>query len=84
MTASNAPASAGPREFFGGRLNLEQQRKRAKELLELVRDGDPQACGRVNTHHPNANIDDFKLAEAQLVIARENGFLSWPRMKAHI
>ncbi|MBO6560317.1 MAG: DUF1835 domain-containing protein [Nisaea sp.] len=84
MTASNAPASAGPREFFGGRLNLEQQRKCAKELLELVRDGDPQACGRVNTHHPNANIDDFKLAEAQLVIARENGFLSWPRMKAHI
>ncbi|UUX50992.1 DUF1835 domain-containing protein [Nisaea acidiphila] len=84
MSQSNEPASAGPREFFGGRLNLEQQRKRAKELLELVRDDDPQARGRVEAHHSNADPDAFQLADAQLVVARENGFLSWPRMKAHI
>jgi len=84
MSESNAPASAGPREFSGGRLDLEQQRKRARELLELVREGDPQACGRVENYHPNAAVEEFRLADAQLVIAREHGFLSWPRMKAHI
>lgn len=84
MSQSTEPANAGPREFFGGRLNLEQQRKRAKELLELVREGDPQARGRVEMHHPGADPATFKLSDAQLVVARENGFLSWPRMKAHI
>ncbi len=72
---------------FDGRLNLEQQRKRARELLKAIRDDDPEALGRFADFHPQftgARNDQVKLTDAQLVLARENGFPSWPRMKAHI
>lgn len=84
MSQANEPAKAGPRDYFGGRLNLEQQKKRAKELLKAVRDGDADAIARWDVHHPKGADADRQLADAQLVIARENGFPSWPRMKAHI
>lgn len=76
-----------PRTRFDGRLNLEQQRKRAKELLKSIREGDPEAQSRFAESHPESSEDPdegMKLADAQLVVARENGFPSWPRMKAHI
>jgi hypothetical protein len=74
------------------RLNLEQQRKRAKELLQGLRAGDAEALRRFRAHHPRADgLDDAAIAqccaglsEAQLVIARELGLPSWPRLKAHI
>ncbi len=76
-----------PRIRFDGRLNLEQQRKRAKELLKSLRDGEPEAQRRFTEFHPEFSEQStvgVKLADAQLVVARENGFPSWPRMKAHI
>ncbi|MEG8235393.1 DUF1835 domain-containing protein [Pseudomonas orientalis] len=51
-----------------GRLNLEQQRKRAKELLRHLKREDP-----------NAN-----LSQAQWQIAKALGFSSWPKLKAHV
>lgn len=48
-------------------MNLEQLRKLAKERLGEQRRADPEA----------------KLSGAQLAIAREQGFPSWPRMKAY-
>lgn len=51
-----------------GRLNLEQQRKRAKELLP-----------RLKTQDPNAT-----LSQAQWQIAKQLGFSSWPKLKAHV
>ena len=51
-----------------GRLNLEQQRKRAKELLPRLKTQDPHAT----------------LSQAQWTIAKQLGFSSWPRLKAHI
>lgn len=84
MSQANEPALAGPRDYFGGRLNLEQQKKRAKELLKAVRDGDADAVARWQARHPKGVASERLLADAQLVIARENGFPSWPRMKAHI
>ena len=51
-----------------GRLNLEQQRKRAKELLSHLKKLDPSAT----------------LAQAQWQVARQLGFASWPKLKAHI
>jgi len=84
MSQANEPAVAGPRDYFGGRLNLEQQKKRAKELLKAVRDDDPDAVTRWEAHHPKEAASERQLADAQLVVARENGFPSWPRMKAHI
>ena len=51
-----------------GRLNLEQQRKRAKELLPRLRAQDPNAT----------------LSQAQWQIAKQLGFSSWPKLKAHV
>ncbi|MEQ8392881.1 MAG: DUF1835 domain-containing protein [Thalassospira sp.] len=85
------PASSTPpireRPIFDGRLNLEQQRKRAKELLRDLQNGKPGGLTRFkNAGHPvsHPEIPALKLADAQLVIARENGFTRWPKMKAHI
>jgi len=51
-----------------GRLNLEQQRKRAKELLT-----------RLKAHDAHAT-----LSQAQWQIAKQLGFSSWPKLKAHV
>src|SRR5271156_841367 len=72
-----------------GRLNLEQQRRRAKELRDAASGMDATALARIRAHHPVAaerlGADAaIKLADAQLVIARELGMLSWPKLKAHI
>ncbi len=68
------------------RLDLEQQRKRAKELARGLRAGDAEALRRLGRHHPVAAGSgvDAVLSDAQLVIARELGVASWPRLKAHI
>jgi hypothetical protein len=71
------------------RLNLEQQKIRAKELLRAVRRSEPEAIARVQAHHPQAREGSLaaaacKLSDAQLVIARELGVASWPKLKAHI
>ena len=74
----------------GGELpNLEQQRKRAKELLRAHRRGERAAAQRMGRHLPRAKstapadllAGRFTLSEAQLIVAREEGFASWPRMK---
>lgn len=51
-----------------GRLNLEQQRKRAKELLAHLKAQDPNAT----------------LSQAQWQVAKQLGFSSWPKLKAHV
>jgi len=83
------PAEPSPRptrRYFHGALNFEQQRKQAKELLKEFRDQDPTAAARFVRAHPQGTTlspAKVKLADAQLVLARENGFASWPRLKAH-
>lgn len=82
-----APSPAGDTPF---RLNLEQQKKRAKELLKALRAGDAQAWQRLQHQHTkfsHAPIDaapQVKLSDAQHVIARELGSPSWPKLRAHI
>ncbi|MBA2780281.1 DUF1835 domain-containing protein [Billgrantia kenyensis] len=66
-----------------GRFNLEQQRKRAKELLKAARADDPAALARILQHIPPRETP-LKLADTQFVVARECGFPSWPKLKAHI
>jgi ankyrin repeat protein len=61
--------------------SLEQLRKQAKDLLRAYRAGDPDAVARVTAHDPG---DPLKLTGAQLVIAREHGFGSWPRLRAYV
>ena len=70
--------------------NLEQLRKQAKDLLSSVRSGDDQDVSRLISIHPKFNasnkgeIEGVSLADAQLVIAREHSFSSWPKLKSHI
>jgi ankyrin repeat protein len=56
-------------------MNLEQLRKQAKELVKAARSGDRGALDRLGGLEPI-------LARAQFVIARENGYSSWPALVA--
>ena len=63
--------------------SLEYERKAAKALLRRLRAGDPAALARARARHPAveaSNPTAVRLADAQLVIAREYGFTSWPRL----
>ena len=64
------------------RPSLPQLRKQAKELVRQLRNGDPSATERLRKFKPN--VSDPILADAQLVLAREHGFDSWPRLVHHI
>jgi ankyrin repeat protein len=66
------------------RPDLEQLRRRAKELRDAARSGDVAALQRLARHHPSAAQGTVGLAVAQLVIAREVGYPSWPKLKAAI
>ena len=52
-------------------MNLEQLRRQAKELVRAARAGDEEALARLGDLPP-------KLASAQLALAREHGYRSWP------
>ncbi len=56
-------------------MNLEQLRKQAKELVRAARAGDVEALARLDGREPI-------LARAQLVVAREHGYPSWPALVA--
>jgi ankyrin repeat protein len=74
------------------RPSLEQYKKQAKELLKAYRSADVETIRRVKRNHPRFEklsepgfeISKFTLADAQLVIAREHGFESWPKFAQQI
>jgi len=72
------------------RLNLEQQKKRAKELIKAFNSSDVLAISRFQEHHFDryesilSGDGKAKLSDAQYIIARELGLSSWPKLKAHI
>src|ERR1700730_13367704 len=73
------------------RPRLEQYKKQAKEFVKARKSGDPGALRRIENHHPRAGRllgsdtpSAFARADAQLVIAREHGFESWPKFARHI
>jgi ankyrin repeat protein len=74
------------------RPNLEQYRKQAKDLLHAHRAGSSDAFERIRRHHPTLHklaawqiaTAPFALADAQLILAREHSFESWPKFAAHI
>ena len=94
MTDAAQKAQVRQRETSGFepafRLDLEQQRKRAKELLRAFHADDDSAARRFRRHHPalwsggDTLSRPAKLSDAQLVIAREIGLPTWPKLKAHI
>ncbi|MEM1047532.1 MAG: ankyrin repeat domain-containing protein [Pseudomonadota bacterium] len=64
---------------------LSDVRKSAKALLRALRAGDAKAFQRLKANHPRNHAipreGPFHLHQALLVIARESGFASWPRLK---
>lgn len=71
------------------RLNLEYYRKQAKSLLKAAQSGDATAMQRLTHHSPKLPrtakpSTTVALHDAQLTIAREQGFASWPRFKDFI
>ena len=74
------------------RPNLEQYRKQAKELAQECEQRSSDAIARMRRNHPrfhqlpetDATAATVNLTDAQLVIAREHGFESWPKFSKHI
>jgi hypothetical protein len=72
--------------------NLDHLKHQAKDLIKAHAEHDLQAAQRIREFHPrfkdaaDATIfhAEFKLADAQLAVARERGFPSWTRLKRHI
>lgn len=66
--------------------NLRQLKSQAKDLRKAAASLDGEALTRIRSHHPRHETsgDDelagLSLQEAQLVVAREYGFDSWPRL----
>ena len=61
------------------RPDLDQLRRRARELLRAAQAGDATAITRLA-----AVSDRISLASAQLALAREHGFSSWPRLRIEV
>lgn len=74
------------------RPDLEHLRKQAKQLLKSWRRRDPLVFQRLREHLPAARGKpdaalaalDLRLHDMQSCIAREQGFDSWPALKAHV
>jgi hypothetical protein len=72
--------------------NLDHLKYQAKDLLKEHTAHTPEVAQRIREFHPrfgratDAEIFDaqLSLSDAQLAIAREYGFPSWARLKAHI
>jgi ankyrin repeat protein len=74
------------------RPHLDVPKREARELLDDWRKGDPEALDRIRHRHPRFEAADdgaiasapFRLADAQLVVAREYGFSHWTELKQRI
>jgi ankyrin repeat protein len=73
-----------------GPTTLEQCKKLAKELVKSWKSGNAAAIAGISSRHPRLRKlteqqlrnTRFTLADAQLIIARDLGFESWPKLKA--
>lgn len=81
-----------PSSSLPSRPNLEQLKKRAKDLLRAYRDRQPTALTRLRASLPRysqLSDDDLlelslSLRDAQRVIAKEHGFEDWLSMRIYI
>ncbi len=61
---------------------LDSLKKQAKAFLKAVQSGDASARSRVEPYFPDSA--GVGLQDIQLVLAREFGFSSWTKLKAHL
>jgi len=65
--------------------NLDQYKKQAKDLLKALQAEDPKAIQRIRQFHPHGReLAEPALADAQLVLAREHSFDSWPKFSKYV
>jgi ankyrin repeat protein len=67
-----------PAEVIVMNIDLDQARRRAKELLRAARAGNRAALAQLRADRAP------RLADAQHAIARQLGFASWPALSAHV
>ncbi|GAA5184763.1 ankyrin repeat domain-containing protein [Rugosimonospora acidiphila] len=75
-----------PARSLSDHPNLEHLRNQARALQRAVRRADPDALRRVVDRGVDLPADptSFALHGAQLVLAREYGFASWPRLRRYL
>lgn len=74
------------------RPSLEQYKNQAKDLARACALRKPEALARIHRHHPRfyklpaSDLQSARITrtDAQLVLAREYGFESWPKFAHHI
>jgi hypothetical protein len=67
------------------RPSLAQLKHQAKDLLKQFRANTGDAVVRFNEYHPKRPVPaEASLSDAQLVLAREYDFASWPKLKHHV
>ncbi len=66
------------------RPNIEHLKGQAKALLTAIQNHESDAKTVFAEFHPEKSPDEPKLADAQLVTARKNGFDSWPKLVQHV
>lgn len=65
--------------------NLEYLKKQAKDLREAIARGEAEAVARARRHLSSEDLQRAaQLSQAQHVLAREQGFDSWPKLKLHV
>ena len=71
-------------------MNLEQQKKQAREFLRAIRAGNAEALERLRRHHARWIAPEdgavrllVSLQDAQFALAREQGFASWAKLKVY-
>jgi ankyrin repeat protein len=64
--------------------NLDHLRRQAKALRDAARAGEPEALARITRYLPLRPDGTVVLSTAQLVIAREYGFESWPQLNSEV
>jgi ankyrin repeat protein len=66
------------------RPDFNQFKRQAKELLKAYRSGDANAVAEVQRHEQAPDPAAFALHDAQRVLARSYGFLSWQKLKSYV
>lgn len=71
-----------PTRHFPVRPDLDQLKHQAKDLQRAIRRGDAEALAEFQKFHSRTHADpaNIKLSEAQFVLARSYGAISWTRL----
>ena len=78
------PTTASDDRRLPDNADLENLKKCAKHFLKRIRSQDEDALERLRRVIPRSIRTPIALGDVQLVIAREYGFASWPKLKAFL